>query len=516
MEEAVHTFVRLLRISGVRIGVSEAVDAMLAAAAPGIADDRELTKSALRVSLIKDRRDEETFDWVFDRFFGLRPAGDGDAGDGHGHAHDDLSDTGDLESFSLSEKTGGQPDMGHAHGPPADLNKYFDPDQMAARYNLHQEANRLDMASLTDEIVLSNDAAGDPEAAARLQLTVSRLSNPGRPSTLASSAGLRLDTELSIAEEMALLSWLADEPAVGEPGDEGPLAPDELAALRNRLSGLIERLPQALRQHLEALLAGPPSIESPAWQKGQAAAPGTSERERAALEEAVRRLLRSLKGAPRPRRAVSARGTVDGARTMRSNMRFDGMPFLPVTVARVADRPRLVVLADVSLSVRASSRFTLRLVHELQSLAGKVRSFAFVAEVAEITDLFAEHPPEQALSLVMAGERGAGLDVDADSDYGSVIGTFLSEHGTAVNRRTTLLVLGDGRGNGKDPNFAAFAELARRAGETIWLSPEPRRYWALGSCDLPGYAAYCDRVYVAANLQGLEQVTERLADQLGR
>jgi uncharacterized protein len=170
MEESVHRFVRLLRLSGLRIGVSEAVDAMTALAVPGIAADRELCRNALRVSLVKDRRDEATFDWVFDRFFGLRPvAGAADAG--HGHGHDDLKDTGILEQFSLSTEPDGSPQQGHSHGKPADLRQYFDAEDMAARYNLHQEANRLDLASLTDEIVLSDQARLDPSAAARVQLT---------------------------------------------------------------------------------------------------------------------------------------------------------------------------------------------------------------------------------------------------------------------------------------------------------------------------------------------------------
>lgn len=517
MEEAIHRFVRLLRLSGLRIGVSEAVDAMRATGAPGIAADRELTRTALRVSLVKDRRDEVTFDWVFDRFFGLLPARGRDAGDDHGHGHDDLSDTGQLKTFSLSETAGGQPETGHSHGPPADLTRYFDEDQLTARYNLHQEANRLDMSSLTDEIVLSADSATDPAAAARLQLTVSRLHNPGRPGNLADADGLRLDTELSVAEEMALLSWLAEEPGLPQSGSGDALGPDELAALRHRLSGLIERLPQALRCHVEALLAGNMPVESPGLAAPRAQPDGPVERERAALEEAVRRLLRSLRGAPRPRRVIAVRGTVDGARTMRSNMRFDGVPFLPVMVARVADRPHLVVLADVSLSVRAAARFTLGLVHELQSLAVKVRSFVFVADIAEVTDLFAERPVQDALGLVMAGERAGGpLNVDADSDYGSVFESFLAEHGTSVNRKTTLLVLGDGRGNGNDPGFGAFEELARRAAETIWITPEPRHSWVLGSCDLPGYAANCDRVYVAGDLRGLERVTATLGDDPAR
>ena len=232
------------------------------------------------------------------------------------------------------------------------------------------------------------------------------------------------------------------------------------------------------------------------------------ERERAELEEGVRRLLRSLHGAPRPRRTIAARGSVDGARTMRRNMRYDGVPFRPVTVAKVADRPRLLLLVDVSLSVRSAARFTLQLVHGLQGMASKVRSFAFVGDLVEITDLFDEHPLEEALSLVLAGLPAGGvLDVDADSDYGNALGDFLEDFGSAITRRTTVIVLGDGRGNGKNPNFAAMAEIGRRARELIWLTPEPRYSWRLGSCDLPGYAGYCDRVHVVRDLVGLDRAT---------
>jgi len=511
MEAAVHRFIRLLRLSGLRIGVSEATDALTALAVPGIVADRELTRSALRVSLVKDRRDEDTFDWVFDRFFRLLPAS-AEAEAEHGHAHDDLSDEGQLEQFSLSDEPGQMPQEGHSHGKPADIRQYFDERDLATQYNLHQEANRLDMASMTDKIVLSDQAATDASAAARVQLTTSRMHNPGRPGELASSTGLQVDAELSVAQEMALLAWLADETTSDE---DGGLAPDELAALRERLAGLLDGLPEALRRHLENMMAAGLGVESPGV--GAPAADKIGEKERADLEQAVRRLLRSLHGAPRPRRTSAARGTVDGARTMRANMRFDGVPFRPVTVSRIADRPRLLLLADVSLSVRTAARFTLQLVHGLQSMATKVRSFAFVADLVEITDLFGEHQMEEALGLVMSGLPAGGvLDVDADSDYGRAFGTFLEEFGGAVTRKTTLIILGDGRGNGRDPNFGAIAEMSRRARETVWLTPEPRYSWSLGSCDLPGYAGYCDRVHVVRDLDGLDRVTGLRTAQAAR
>jgi hypothetical protein len=80
-----------------------------------------------------------------------------------------------------------------------------------------------------------------------------------------------------------------------------------------------------------------------------------------------------------------------------------------------------------------------------------------------------------------------------------------------VTRRTTVLVLGDGRGNGNDPNLRAFEEITRRARETIWLTPEPRYSWALGRCDLPAYAEYCNRVRVVRDLTGLERAAEEMA-----
>ena len=505
MQDAVHRFVRLLRLHGLRIGVSEAVDAMRAAAAPGVLADREILRSALRVCLVKDRRDEAEFDRIFDRFFRLQPVVRGTA-EGHTHAHDDLADEGALEQFTLSDEPGQTPQQGHSHGKPADIRDYFRPEDLAQRYNLHQESNKLDMASLTDEIVLSADAAGSREAAARVQLSSSRLHNPGRPGDLAADSGVHVDTELTVAQEMALLSWLSDSES---DADAGSLDPADLAALRFALAGLLQGLPEKLREHLERLLAGEQAVES--REVAAARQEIIDEAERADLEESVRRLIRSLHGAPRARRKQAARGTVDSSRTMRANLRYDGVPFRPVTVAKVADRPRLLLLADVSLSVRTAARFTLQLVHGLQSMTAHVRSFAFVADLVEITDLFDEHPAESALSMVVGGLPAGGvLDVDADSDYGRSFGQFLDEFGTAITRRTTVLVFGDGRGNRKSPNLAAFEEITRRARETLWLTPEAQYSWGLGSCDLPGYAAFCDRVHVVRNLAGLDRVTAHL------
>lgn len=252
MEAAILRFVRLLRLFGVRVSVSESLDALRAAAQPGLLGDRELLRATLAVTLVKDRRDVEIFDEVFDAFFGLRAVVE--QPEEHGHAHDDLSDTGELERFTLGDDPGDSPEQGHSHGAPDDIRDYFRPEDLSQSYNLHQEANKLDMASSTDEIVLSNDQSDSMTQAARVQLSTKRLHNPGVPGTLAPQAGLEVDAELSVAQEMALLGWLAEtEDPDALRDDDSP----DLDALRKALAPLLAGLPEKLRDHLQKLLAGP-------------------------------------------------------------------------------------------------------------------------------------------------------------------------------------------------------------------------------------------------------------------
>ena len=499
MERSLHRFVRLLRLRGVRVAVTEAHDAMRAAAQPGALDDRETLRCVLRAALIKDRRDEELFDELFDRYFRLEPVAPPPR---HGHGHEDLADQGDAESFTISPESPRTPRQGHSHGQPADIRDFFRPEDLAASYNLHQEANKIDLAGMTDEIVLAKECGRPGTSGPRLQLDTSRLHGAGTPGRLISSPGTRLDADplgLTVAEEQALLGWL-DDPDSGI-----------AAAVRPRGSGgEIAGLSELLKRHLAALAAiDRRAVESPEQHGPRASV--ISEAERYRLEETLRRLARTMPGALTHRRVVAGRGRVDPARTMRTNMRYDGVPFRPVTVARKEDKPRLVILADVSLSVRHAARFTLYFAHGLQRLFGQVRTFAFVAGAAEVTDLFTEHPAERAVEKIFGGDL---LDVDADSDYGAAFGRFREEFSDAVTRRTTVVILGDGRGNGHDPNLDAFGDITRRARQVIWLTPERRNMWRLGRCDLPRYAGFCDRVDVVRDLDGLDRATDDILASL--
>ena len=498
MEGTLLQFAALLRAAGVRVSTGEVVDGMRAGAAVALRD-RETLKLALGVTMVKDVQDWPLFSDLYDRFFRLQPLPEPGPGD-HEHGHDELRDELSAERVTLSEEPAPTPQSAHDHGKPADIRDYFDERDLASAYNLHQAASKVDMASMTPEVVLADRPGADlTPPGRRLQLETDRLHDAWAVGDLAAAAGTHVGVGLEVA-------------AQPDPADTGALDAAAEAELRRRVDALLGSLPELLKRHVEALAAQHRQLEH-RHDPGGSRLRRVSETDRLRMEEALRRLARRLHGALTHRRTVARSGRVDVCRTMRRNLRHDGVPFTPVTVARKEDRPRLVVLADVSLSVRNSARFTLHLVHGLQRLFPRVRTFVFVDDLAEVTELFEDHPLETALDLVF---DGALVDVDANSDYGHALGRFVDDHLAAVTHRTSVLVLGDGRGNGHDPNLAAFETVARRARRVVWLTPEPRYSWVLGRCDLPLYAQWCQTVSVVHDVDGLDSAAAALSTALTR
>ena len=128
-----------------------------------------------------------------------------------------------------------------------------------------------------------------------------------------------------------------------------------------------------------------------------------------AIEEvrrAVRRFAERLRGGARVRARRALRGRIDPHRTLRKALRTGGVPLVLVRKKRRRDRPRLVLLCDVSDSVRAAAAFLLELTYAAQELFSRTRSFVFVSELGETTRLFAEEPVRVAIGAGVGRRRG--------------------------------------------------------------------------------------------------------------
>ncbi|WP_330260483.1 VWA domain-containing protein [Streptomyces murinus] len=208
----------------------------------------------------------------------------------------------------------------------------------------------------------------------------------------------------------------------------------------------------------------------------------------AELRRAVQPLARKLATRLAARRRRAARGTVDLRRTLRSSLSTGGVPMRPVLRRRRPVRPELVLLCDVSGSVSGFSDFTMLLVQALHDQFSKVRVFAFVNRLDEVTGLLDHGRADPEGLGARIRDEATLTGWHGSSDYGMALGEFTERYGAAVGPRTTVFVLGDARTNQSDPNLPAVREIARRARRVYWLNPEPAGQWGTGDSAAPAYA----------------------------
>ena len=227
----------------------------------------------------------------------------------------------------------------------------------------------------------------------------------------------------------------------------------------------------------------------------------------AELRKAMRPLARKLATRVALKRRRAQRGQLDLRRTIRHSLSTGGVPFETSFKHRAPHRPELVILCDVSSSVARFARFALMLTHALSAQFSRVRSFAFVDAIDEVTRFF-EHEDFLAAIDRMNQEANVVWD-DGHSDYGSILERFVELHGRDVGPKTTLLILGDARTNYRARRVEALKTLVDQAHHTYWLNPESIADWDTGDSAASEYAAVVDQMVEVRNLRQLEEFIER-------
>jgi uncharacterized protein with von Willebrand factor type A (vWA) domain len=229
------------------------------------------------------------------------------------------------------------------------------------------------------------------------------------------------------------------------------------------------------------------------------------------LARTVQPLSRKLATRLAARRRRNNRGRIDIRRTLRRSMSTGGVPMHPAYAKPHPSRPELVLLCDVSGSVAGFSSFTMHLVQALSGQFSKIRVFAFVNAMAEVTDLVkdsASQPGRGDLATRIAAEARI-TKWHTSSDYGEALSDFHADFMDAVGPRTAVLILGDARNNNQDPNLGALHDISQRARRTFWLNPEAPMRWGLGDSVAPAYAEVVE-MHQCSNVDQLTRFITRL------
>ncbi len=453
-ERTLTDFVRALRSADVAVSPAEAIDAARAMALVGYGD-RSRLKEGLRPVLAKSLADQAAYDRLFDLFFSRRAPHRPDAQDAAGPEQGDTaSDPGD---------TGGDTPQGTDGGPPPDL---------------------LDLSETGDEtaIAMAMERAGREAGVDTIRF-----------STQTAYFAQKMMQALGVERlETRLLDKLQEHSADGDAEAERLMQArrDMLARARQHVERQFEVFGTGATQQFREDFLGEKRIS--------ALDRSDIRRMQTLIEKLAKRL--AVKHSRRRRR--KNRGQIDIRRTLRRNAGLGGVPMELHWKQKRRDRPKIICICDVSNSVARYVRFLLLFLHSLQDVVPDMRAYAFSARLGDVTDWLDTEGFEAAMERIL---RDFGM---GSTDYGQALSDMKVGHWTEIDRRATLIILGDGRSNHGDPRIDLFREASARAKLTIWLSPEPEPLWGTGDSELLRYRPYCDTLAVISTLKDLERAVD--------
>ncbi len=242
--------------------------------------------------------------------------------------------------------------------------------------------------------------------------------------------------------------------------------------------------------------------ESPGIEAGRAANLRTIERlpfasysevEFEAARDALAALKRRFRIRVSRRLRIAGAGRIDFRRTIRASLQHGGA--LGDLRFR-ARRPRhidLLILADISGSVKYASTLMLEIAAGARSCFRHVRSFVYIDRLAEAgfeRGHLAMTPP---------------LDLYARSDFGRVLAELWDRRAALVTRATVIVIMGDGRNNRRPARADLLRDLARLSRAVLWLIPEPQARWNTGDSVIRQYARAATALIPCENLRELER-----------
>jgi uncharacterized protein with von Willebrand factor type A (vWA) domain len=509
MEDRLIEFIAGLRAAGVRISVAESADGFRAIEEVGVMD-RDTFRSALRTTLIKEPADVSVFDRLFPLYFGvdappMLPAQEGLSPDEQRQLMEALQSLPQQLADLLRQLLSGQRLSPQEM---ADLRARLESSQASDRQPGPDQQELMDrltqalmsrLAQLLNWLLSGQGPSREELEQIGREMGLRRATHPYQQEWLARRM-LRAMGMNQLAELLAEMLQQLAEAGVGR---------EALQQLAGTIQANAGALAQQVNQFVGASIARQVAEQQPppvrASDLMQRPFQSLSQQEADELRNQVRRLAARLRSRASLRHRRGKTGVLDPKATIRANLRYGGVP-VEVRHKRRQLKPKLVLICDISTSMRPVVEFLLRLVYELQDQVARARSFAFIDDIEEITQDFAEFRPEVAVRQVLERMPPGYYN----TDLGFSLQHFCQDFLDAVDHRTTVIVVGDARNNFNPPHLDAFETIHRRARRTLWFNPEPPVLWGSGDSDMYEYLPYCDTVHVVGNLAQLAEAVDGL------
>ncbi|MBL4667407.1 MAG: VWA domain-containing protein [Sneathiella sp.] len=484
MNRPLTEFVDMLRYADVPVSIGEVIDAARTIDLLGYSD-RNLLKSALSQVMAKTTDEMVSFDQCFDDFFSIDTNLDlgenllDQASETTKNDDDENSSNEDNNPLSALDDLENDPSDGGGDGGGGGEGSATSPGEVSDA----QQSSLLEMLEKADRtgLTMSMNSAAEAIGLSNIVLSTQR--------------GL---FTRRVLEEMGLVD--VNQEISERRQDDNEEGAEELS---RRLNVLFEATRDLVERQLALTAAGKSNqFRQDVLKKIRLS--NIENRDFRIMRDMVRKMAKRLTDMNSRVKKVKNRGHLDIRKTMRRNVAYDGILFETHWKQKEKDRPKVLAVCDVSGSVASVARFLLLFLYSMNEVLPNVRSFAFSGTLGEITDLFDRHGPEEAIpeAIEMYGGRS--------TNYGRSMEDFKDLVFDEIDKRTTVIFLGDGRSNGADPRTDILRDIKKRAKRVIWLNPERKSVWGTGDSEMLKIAPNCTVAEVCNSLSKLELVIRDL------
>jgi uncharacterized protein with von Willebrand factor type A (vWA) domain len=456
MQKVLGDFIHALRQAGLPVSPAETLDAFHASQLVGLKNPN-LLKSALGMTLAKTQEDLIKLEQVFDHFFSLNTTSI------------DHNDKQVLDSDSKDNQNSEQQDPDENQSQEQANNPSDSPNSQLALQLISNDQTAIETAIA---------AAADQAGATRMQMFTQK--------GVVSYRIMQALGEESLNAELSALAKDNKHPAL-------------IHSIRSKQTKLREQVKEYVEQQylLYSKNIGKQLVDDNLKKVKLSNVDFSYYQQMSKLVTKAAKQLATQHGR---RKKTSKRGTLDVRKTIAANAAFDGFLFHTKWKSTRIERPKVMVICDVSGSVSKMARFLLMFLYSLQDVLPKVRSFVFASNLAEVTKSFDEQDIEEALSIIM--KKWAFMP----TDYGRALIDFKDLALNDIDNKTTVIMLGDARNNYSDSHAKIWQEVYQKSKRVLWLNPEGQYNWDSGDSIMSEYSPYCSRVEPCSSINDLTRI----------
>ncbi len=217
----------------------------------------------------------------------------------------------------------------------------------------------------------------------------------------------------------------------------------------------------------------------------------------------IRRLARHLVSRITRRYKRSKKHQVlDLRRTIRENIRFGGTMFRLKYRSKKIQKPRLVLICDVSGSMSRYASFVLQFIYGIHSVLGQIETFIFSDNLERITPYF---QPGSDFNQLMVDIMNKSKVWGGGTRLSKTLNTLQRDYSYTLTRDAYVIILSDTKTEAISETLEELLKIKKQVKDILWLNTLPEEEWA-GSKTTRTFQKHV-KMYPSNTLNDVEKIT---------